>query len=73
VIPGVTGAKGSVGPPLTKFAGRAYIAGRAANSPDALVRFLEDPHTIDPESAMPNMGIGEAEARDIAAYLYTLS
>ena len=72
VIPGVPGAKGRVGPPLTAFAGRGYIAGRAANQPDALIRFLQDPQSIDPQTAMPPMGIDAAEARDIAAYLYTL-
>jgi len=71
-IPGVAGAKGKVGPSLQGFAGRAYIGGRATNTPDNLVRWIEDPHDFDPKSAMPPMGIGEAEARDIAAYLYTL-
>ncbi|MCW2573917.1 MAG: hypothetical protein JWO88_3975 [Frankiales bacterium] len=71
-IPGVAGANGRVGPPLTHFAGRAFIGGRVANTPDALVQWIEDPHTIDAKSAMPPMGIGEREARDIAAYLYTL-
>jgi cytochrome c len=71
-IPGVRGARGKVGPPLAGFAGRAYIGGRPANTPENLVAWIRDPHTFDPESAMPPMGIGEAEARDIAAYLYTL-
>lgn len=71
-IPGVTGAIGRVGPPLTHFASRAFIGGRAANTPDSLVKWIEDPHTIDPQSAMPPMGVGDQEARDIAAYLYTL-
>jgi cytochrome c2 len=71
-VPGVAGAKGKVGPPLTGFAGRLYIGGRRQNTPDNLVQWLQDPHQIDPQSAMPPMGIGEAEARDIAAYLYTL-
>jgi cytochrome c2 len=72
-IPGVTGAKARVGPPLTHFAGRVFIGGRVQNTPDNLIRWIEDPHAIDKDSAMPPMGIGEAEARDIAAYLYTLS
>jgi cytochrome c len=71
-IPGIPGAKAKVGPPLTAFSGRAYIAGRASNSPDALVAFLENPQGLDPDIAMPPMGIGERQARDIAAYLYTL-
>ena len=71
-IPGINGAKGQVGPPLTHFAGRVYIGGRVQNTPDNLVRWIEDPHAIDKQSAMPPMGVGEREARDIAAYLYTL-
>jgi cytochrome c2 len=71
-IPGVAGAEGKVGPPLTHFAGRAYVAGRVSNTPDHLIQWIEDPHAIDPQSAMPPMGVGEPEARDMAAYLYTL-
>src|SRR5215213_3425805 len=59
VIPGVTGAKGTVGPPLTQFARRGYIAGREANAPDTLITFIQDPHAIDVQSAMPPMGIGK--------------
>lgn len=71
-IPGIRGAKGTVGPPLNRFARRAYIGGRAQNTPENLTTWIQDPHAIDPQSAMPPMGIGLAEARDIAAYLYTL-
>jgi cytochrome c1 len=71
-IPGIRGAEGTVGPPLTRFARRAYIGGRLSNTPDNLAAWIQDPHVFDPQSAMPPMGIGEPEARDIAAYLYTL-
>src|SRR6185436_5859077 len=43
-IPGVAGAQGKVGPPLSGFAGRGYIAGRAPNTPDNLVGWIIDPH-----------------------------
>ena len=71
-IPGVAGAQGKVGPSLAGFSGRIYIGGRLGNTPDHLVQWIQDPHQIDPQNAMPPMGIGEREARDIAAYLYTL-
>jgi cytochrome c len=71
-IPGIPGAKATVGPPLTNFAARGYIAGRLQNTPENLVRWLKNPHAVDPQSAMPPMGIDDKEARDIAAYLYTL-
>lgn len=72
-IPGVHGAQGRVGPPLTHFAGRAFIGGRASNTPGNLVQWIQDPHAIDPQSAMPPMNVSEQEARDVAAYLYTLN
>jgi cytochrome c1 len=72
VVPGVPAAEGRVGPPLTDFADRAYVAGRLRNEPAALVRWIRDPQGIEPGTAMPNLGVSEADARDIAAYLYTL-
>jgi cytochrome c1 len=72
-IPGVRGALGAAAPSLSGFAGRAYIDGRLPNNPDNLVAWIMDPHAIDPQNAMPSMGIGRAEARNMAAYLYTLN
>jgi cytochrome c len=71
-IPGVPGAQGKVGPSLAHFAGRVYIGGRVNNTPENLAQWVKDPHQIDPQNVMPPVGVGEAEARDIAAYLYTL-
>ncbi len=71
-VPGVDGARGNVGPPLTRFGSRTYIAGMLRNTPSNLVRWIRDPQAVVPGNAMPNMGVSEAEARDIAAYLYTL-
>jgi cytochrome c len=71
-IPGIRGADGLVGPPLTAYARRSYVAGRVPNDPDHLIRFIMDPQSIKPGSAMPVVGLTSQEARDIAAYLYTL-
>lgn len=71
-IPGVPGAQGKVGPTLDGFAARVYIGGVITNTPDNLIQWIEDPHSIDPKSAMPATGISRAEARHVAAYLYTL-
>jgi cytochrome c len=71
-IPGVRGANGLVGPPLTQFARRAYIAGQLPNDAENLVRWIQNPQVIEPGTAMPNLGIVPAVARDMAAYLYTL-
>jgi cytochrome c len=72
-IPGIVGAGGRVGPPLKAFAQRAMIGGVVANDSDALIRWLQDPRSVDPKSGMPNLGLDEREARDIAAYLYLLN
>lgn len=72
-IPGVARARGRVGPPLTGFAARAFIAGQVPNSPQTLVQWIQDPPSIAPNTAMPVLGISESDARDIAAYLYTLN
>ncbi len=71
-IPGVATARGLVGPPLSGLARRVYLAGRLPNSPDNLVRWIQHPHQVDPKTAMPDLGMGDQDARDIAAYLYTL-
>ena len=71
-IPGVGDANGTVGPPLNFWSRRTYIAGEVANTPDFLVRWIEVPQAIEPGTAMPNLGVPEGPARDIAAYLYTL-
>jgi len=72
VLPGLPGAAGSVGPPLTGFAHRAYVAGIVPNRPGTVIDWLLHPAALAPETAMPNVGLDEAEARDIAAWLYTL-
>jgi len=71
-IPGVPGATGMVGPPMDHMASRMYIAGRLPNEPAAMVSWLRSPQHFEPATAMPEMGVSEADARDIAAYLYTL-
>jgi cytochrome c2 len=71
-IPGVRGANARVGPDLNGIAGRSYIAGVLSNSPEHMMQWIENPQAIDSKTAMPNMGVTERDARDIAAYLYTL-
>jgi cytochrome c len=72
LIPGIRTARGMVGPPLEYWSKRTYIAGEVPNTPDFLVRWIEGPQAIEPGTAMQNLGVSEAAARDIAAYLYTL-
>jgi cytochrome c len=71
-IPGVSGANGTIGPPLTGYARRGYVAGKLPNQLDNLMRWIRDPQSIEPGTVMPNLPVNEAEARAMAAYLYTL-
>lgn len=71
-IPGVRGADALVGPPLTKMGSRSYIAGVLPNTPDNMIRWIKNPPEVDRLTAMPNLGVSDQDARDIAGYLYTL-
>jgi cytochrome c2 len=71
-IPGIPGANTTVGPSLTNWAERAYIAGSLSNTPENLLRWLQAPQEIEPGSVMPDLDVSEQAARDISAYLYTL-
>lgn len=71
-IPGVDWPRGTVGGPLKGFAARPLVAGRFPNQPDTLVIWLRDAPSLSPATGMPAMPITDAQARDVAAYLYTL-
>jgi mono/diheme cytochrome c family protein len=68
-IPGVTGSDVDVGRPLDGLARRAVMAGKLAPTQDNLVRWIRNPQAIDPQTAMPDMGVSERDALDISAYL----
>jgi cytochrome c2 len=69
-ISGVLGAHAQVGPPLTNYYERDYVAGLLPNTWENLTKWIEDPQHIKPGTAMPNLGVSDPEARHIAAYLY---
>ncbi len=60
-----------VGPPLTRMAARSYLAGNMQNNAANLIRFIQHPRAVHNDTAMPEIGLTDQEARDIAAYLYT--
>jgi cytochrome c1 len=72
VIPGIESASGTVGPPLTHWARRSYIAGVLPNAPAQLELWVRSPQTVKPGDAMPNLVLSERDAADIGAYLYSL-
>jgi cytochrome c1 len=61
-----------VGPPLNDWSERGYIAGELPNNAENLIRWIMDPQGVEPGTDMPNLGVTEEQARDIAAYLFTL-
>jgi cytochrome c len=71
-IPGVEGPHGTNAPGLQLWANRGVVAGAARNNPENVIAFLMNPNSVQPGSAMPNLGISEEEARHITAYLFTL-
>jgi cytochrome c2 len=64
-------ASGAVGPPLDGLPVRAVIAGKLSNTPGNLEAWIRDPQRISPGTAMPDLNVGERDARDISAFLYT--
>jgi cytochrome c2 len=70
-IPGIPGADGQTGAPLTGLSKRVYIAGVLENNSDNLVAWIVSPRSFSPRTAMPETGISQQDAKDLAAYLYT--
>jgi cytochrome c1 len=71
-IPGVPGAHGHVGPPLSGYASRAYIAGNLPNTFENTVTWFQHPQAVEPGTIMPDLGVSEHNARQMASYLATL-
>lgn len=71
-IPGIPWPEGRTGGTLAGFASRPMIAGRMPNQPETLVRWLRNAPALDATTGMPPIAMSVSEARDVAAYLYTL-
>jgi cytochrome c2 len=70
-IKGIAHADSKVGPSLTQIRDSGYVGGVLPNSADNLIKWIMHPRTYSPKTAMPELGVSEAEARDMAAYLYS--
>lgn len=68
-IPGVTAGRNHVGPPLGGITERAFIAGVLEFSEENFVKWVRFPQQVDPDTAMPNLGVTEAHAWQMLAYL----
>jgi cytochrome c2 len=71
-VSGLNGAIGRTGPALDGVASRNQLAGGLKNTPENMIRWIRDPRSIDRYTSMPNLSLSPEEARDIAAFLYTL-
>lgn len=72
VIPDVPQANGTTAPPLTAWGRRSHLAGQLQNEPQTLQRWLRSPPSLRPGTTMPDLGVTEADARDIAGFLMSL-
>lgn len=70
-IAGLAWPKGRSGPSLEGFAEQGLIAGRLPNRPDMLAAYVRNAPATLPGTTMPAMPLTPAEARDVAAYLYS--
>jgi cytochrome c len=70
-IKGIAHADSHVGPPLDEIRARGYIAGVLPHNADNLITWIQHPRQVVPNTAMPELGVTRAEARDMAAYLYS--
>ena len=70
-ITGISG--GQVGPNLTHFGSRKSLAANMmANTPENLVRWIENPEHMKPGARMPNLGMTGEQSKVLAAYLLSL-
>jgi cytochrome c len=69
-IKGVTHERSQVGPSLKDIRERSFVGGMLPNNATNLEKWIMHPRAINPKSAMPELGVIQAEARDMAAYLY---
>ena len=69
-VDGIGAAQGRVGPPLIDVGARAYLGGVLANTPHNMQRWIMHPQQFSPNTAMPDLGVTEEQARDMTAYLY---
>jgi cytochrome c2 len=70
-VKNVRTATGMVGPPLDGIALRVIIGGHLSNTPENMEKWIRDPQQVSPGTAMPDLNVGQEDARDITAFLYT--
>lgn len=69
-VQGVPSVREGVGQNLHDFSNRLYLAGQQPNRPEELIRWIQHPQHVVPGTLMPDLGVTDQDARDIAAFLY---
>jgi cytochrome c len=72
-IPGIEGDEHTQGPSLSGWATRKSILKQWPNTPENLENWIRHSEQLRPGTTMKLMSISEKDARDIAAYLYSLN
>jgi cytochrome c len=73
VIPGIEGDENVQGPPLSRWATRKTVAKEWSNTPANLENWIRHSEELRPGTTMKLMSVSEKDARDIAAYLFSLN
>lgn len=69
----LSNATGAIGPNLTNMVLRPTIAGdQIQNTPENMARWIVNPPGLKADTKMPVLGVSDQEARDLAAFLYSL-
>jgi mono/diheme cytochrome c family protein len=71
-VPGMEGPESRVGPTLHGIGSRAMLGGVLPNSIDNMALWIRSPQSVAPLTAMPELGVTERDAQDMAAFLSTL-
>jgi cytochrome c1 len=72
VIPGIEGDQTTQGPGLEHWSKRKTIANEWPNTPQNLENWIQHSEQLRPATTMKLLNVSENDARDIAAYLYSL-
>lgn len=70
--PDVPSVRMGVGADLDDLSDRLYLAGQVPNRPEELIRWIQHPQDVVPGNLMPDLGVTDQDARDIAAFLYDI-
>jgi cytochrome c len=66
-------ASGAIGPNLTNMTLRPTLAGdQIQMTPENLARWIVNPPAMKADTKMPVLGVTDQDARDLAAFLYSL-